>query len=80
MGPPIFHYSKDGVVAGNAKFKIGSSTGTLIGEIPNLPNTGSYDNFLTYKITLDQDVVGVSDLYIIGLGFGCEWFELSPLV
>ncbi len=76
----LFHYSRD-VRGGNAKFQIGSptTTGTLIGDTSVLEATGSYDNYVTLKVTLNQDVAGVNDLYIVGVGFGYEWFELSDL-
>jgi beta-glucosidase len=74
----LFHYARINN-GGNAKFRIGSSNGTLIGDTLVLPSTGSYDNYETLKVTLNQDVAGLNDLYIVGRSFNYEWFELSDL-
>lgn len=80
----LIHYAK-GNNTTNAKveLRIGSPTGTLIGEIPTVPTTNSWFTFETLKVALDQNVDGVQDIYIVGKGdngvFNLDWFELSNL-
>ncbi len=80
----LLRYAKGNTSSAKIQIRTGSATGTVIGEIPVVQNTGGWETFTTLKITLNQDVEGLNDLYIVCANangaFDFEWFELSQQV
>lgn len=82
----LLRYAKGNTTGGTVEFRTGGPTGTLIGQIGPIQNTGTWKTFTTVKIVLtNQAVEGLNDLYFVCSGastkscFNLEWFELSQL-